>query len=58
MDFTEDFRNIINSLQMLQRHIEIELNAINQHISDLEDRQNKDDEFYKELEILIQKRNK
>ena len=58
MNFTEDFRNIINSLQMLQQHVEIELNAINCRIGELEDKQNKDDEFYKELEILIQKRNK
>ena len=58
MNFTEDFRNIINSLQILQQHVEIELNAINCRIGELEDKQNKDDEFYKELEILIQKRNK
>ncbi len=58
MNFTEDFRNIINNLQMLQQHIEVELNAINYRIGELEDKQNKDDEFYKELEILIQKRNR
>ena len=58
MNFTEDFRSIINSLQMLQQHIEIELNTINCRIDELEDKQNKDDEFYKELEILMQKRNR
>ena len=58
MNFTEDFRSIFNGLQMLQQHIEIELNAINCRIGELEDKQNKDDEFYKELEILIQKRNR
>ena len=58
MNFTEDFRSIINSLQMLQQHIEIELNTINCRVDELEDKQNKDDEFYKELEMLIQKRNR
>lgn len=58
MNFTEDFRSIFNGLQMLQQHIEIELNTINCRIDELEDKQNKDDEFYKELEILIQKRNR
>ena len=58
MNFTEDFRSIFNGLQMLQQHIENELNTINCRISELEDKQNKDDEFYKELEILIQKRNR
>ena len=57
-NFTEDFRNIFNGLQMLQQHIEIELNSINCRIGELEDKQNKDDEFHKELEILIQKRNR
>ena len=58
MNFTEDFRSIFNGLQMLQQHIENELNTINCRISELEYKQNKDDEFYKELEILIQKRNR
>ncbi len=58
MNFTEDFRSIFNGLQMLQQHIEIELNTINCRIGELEDKQNKDDEFYQELEILIQKRNR
>ena len=43
---------------MLQQHIEVELNTINCRIGELEDKQSKDDEFYKELEILIQKRNR
>ena len=58
MNFTEDFRSIFNGLQMLQQHIEVELNTINCRIGELEDKQSKDDEFYKELEILIQKRNR
>lgn len=41
-----------------QAHLEIELNALNQRISYLEHKQNQDDEFYKDLELLIQKRNK
>ena len=56
--FTEDFRNIFNGLQMLQQHLEVELNTLNQRISYLEYKQNQDDEFYKDLELLIQKRNK
>ena len=58
MNFTEDFRSIFNGLQMLQQHIENELNTINCRISELEYKQNKDDDFYKDLEILIQKRNR
>ena len=58
MNFTEDFRNIFNGLQSLQNHLEVELNNLNQRISYLEYKQNQDDEFYKDLELLIQKRNK
>lgn len=58
MNFTEDFRSIFNGLQMLQQHIENELSTINCRIGELEDKQSKEDEFYKELEILIQKRNR
>ena len=58
MNFTEDFRSIFNGLQMLQQHIENELNTINCRISELEYKQNKDNEFYKDLETLIQKRNR
>ena len=57
-NFTEDFRNIFNGLQSLQNHLENELNFLNQRIGDLEYRQSQDDEFYKDLELLIQKRNK
>ena len=57
-NFTEDFRNIFNGLQSLQNHLEVELNTLNQRITELEYRQNQDDEFYKNLELLIQKRNK
>ena len=58
MNFTEDFNNIFNGLQTLQTHLEIELNNLNQRIGFLEFKQNQDDEFYKDLELLIQKRNK
>ena len=57
-NFTEDFKNIFNGLQSLQNHLEVELNNLNQRISYLEYKQNQDDEFYKDLELLIQKRNK
>ena len=57
-NFTEDFNNIFNGLQSLQTHLEVELNTLNQRISYLEYKQNQDDEFYKDLELLIQKRNK
>ncbi len=57
-NFTEDFRNIFNGLQSLQNHLEVELNTLNQRIGYLEYKQNQDDEFYKDLELLIQKRNK
>ncbi len=57
-NFTEDFRDIFNGLQSLQNHLEVELNNLNQRISYLEYKQNQDDEFYKDLELLIQKRNK
>ena len=58
MNFTEDFRNIFNGLQALQNHLEIELNALNNRIGYLEEKQNKDDEFFKDLEVLIQTRNR
>lgn len=58
MNFTEDFRNIYNGLQALQNHLEIELNTLRNHIEYLEEKQNKDDEFFKNLETLIQMRNK
>ncbi len=57
-NFTEDFRDIFNGLQSLQNHLEVELNTLNQRIGYLEYKQNQDDEFYKDLELLIQKRNK
>ena len=57
-NFTEDFNNIFNGLQSFQTHLEIELNTLNQRISYLENKQNQDDEFYKDLELLIQKRNR
>ena len=58
MNFTEDFRNIFNGLQALQNHLEVELNALRNRMEYLEEKQNKDDEFFKNLEALIQTRNK
>ena len=58
MNFTEDFRNIFNGLQALQNHLEIELNALRNRVEYLEERQNKDDEFFRNLEALVQTRNR
>ncbi len=58
MNFTEDFRSIFNGLQALQNHLEVELNALYNRIGYLEEKQYKDDEFFKNLEALIQMRNK
>ena len=58
MNFTEDFKNIFSGLQILQNHLEVELNALNNRIGYLEEKQNKDDEFFKNLETLIQTRNR
>lgn len=58
MNFTEDFRNIFNGLQALQNHLEVELNALRNRIEYLEEKQNKDDEFFNNLEALIQTRNR
>lgn len=58
MNFTEDFRNIFNGLQALQNHLEVELNTLRNRVEYLEERQNKDDEFFRNLEALIQMRNK
>ena len=53
MNFTEDFRNIFNGLQALQNHLEVELNALRNHVEYLEEKQNKDDEFFKLAESRI-----
>ena len=58
MNFIEDFRNIYNGLQALQNHLEVELNALRNRIEYLEEKQNKDDEFFRNLETLVQMRNK
>jgi hypothetical protein len=58
MNFTEDFRNIFNGLQALQNHLEVELNALRNRVEYLEERQNKDDEFFRNLEALVQMRNR
>lgn len=58
MNFTEDFRNIFNGLQALQNHLEIELNALQNRVGYLEEKQNKDDEFFRKLEALVQTRNR
>ena len=58
MNFTEDFRNIFNGLQALQNHLEVELNTLHNRIGYLEEKQNKDDEFFRNLEALVQMRNR
>lgn len=58
INFTEDFQKIFDGLQSLQSDLAVELNNLNQRISYLEDKQNQDDEFYKDLELLIQRKNK
>ncbi len=58
INFTEDFQKIFDGLQSLQSDLAVELNNLNQRIRYLEDKQNQDDEFYKDLELLIQKRNR
>lgn len=65
MNFSEDFNNIIQGLQVLNNHLDRELTTINSRLSyvedkinELEQRQSKDDDFYKGLETLIQMRNR
>ena len=65
MNFSEDFNNIIQGLLVFQNHLDRELTIINSRLSyvedkvnELEQRQSKDDDFYKGLETLIQIRNK
>lgn len=58
MNFTEDFKNIFNGLQALQNHLEVELNALRNRVEYLEEKQNKDDEFFRNLEALVQTRNR
>lgn len=58
MNFIEDFRNIYNGLQALQNHLEIELNTLNDRIGILEEKQNKDDAFFRSLESLLTQRNR
>lgn len=65
MNFSEDFNNIIQGLQVLNNHLDRELTTINSRLSyvedkinELEHRQSKDDDFYKGLETLIQMRNR
>ena len=55
--FSEDINLIFSGLTSLQRHLEDELNKINNRIDYLEGKQYKDDEFFKDLQALIQKRN-
>ena len=65
MNFSEDFNNIIQSFLAFQSHLDEELTIINGRLSyvedkvnELEKRQNKDDDFYKGLETLVQMRNR
>lgn len=57
INFSEDFNTIINGLRNLQNHLESELNKVNNYIDYLNTEQMKNDEFFKNLETLIQKRN-
>ena len=65
MIFSEDFNNIIQSLQVFQNHLDKELSVINNRLSyvenkinELDQRQNKDDTFFSSLKALVQTRNK
>lgn len=65
MIFSEDFNNIIQGLQVFQNHLDRELTTINNRlgyvedkINELEQRQSKDDAFFRSLEALIQTRNR
>ena len=58
MNLTEDFNIIFDGLQALQNHLEVELNALRNRIGYLEEKQNKDDEFFRNLEALVQTRNR
>ena len=64
MKFLEDFNNIIQGLCTLQEHLDKELTYINNRfdyvedkLNELDQRQSKDDDFYKGLETLIKMRN-
>ena len=65
MNFSEDFNTIIQGFQALQNHLDREFSVINNRldyiedkVNELEQRQSKDDDFYKGLETLIQMRNR
>ena len=65
MNFSEDFNTIIQGFQALQNHLDREFSVINDRLNyiedkvkELEQRQSKDDDFYKGLETLIQMRNR
>lgn len=65
MNFSEDFNTIIQGLLVFQNHLDRELATINSRlgyvenkVNELEQRQSKDDDFYKGLETLIQMRNR
>ena len=58
VNFSQDFENIFSGLRTLESHLEDELKRINDHIDYVELRQYKDDEFFRNLETLLQQRNK
>lgn len=65
MNFSEDFNTIIQGFQALQNHLDREFSVVNNRLdyiedkaNELEQRQSKDDDFYKGLETLIQMRNR
>ena len=57
LNFSEDISLILSGVTSLQRHLEDELNKINNRIDYLETKQYKDDKFFKDLQALIQQRN-
>lgn len=65
MNLSEDFNSIIQGLQALQNHLDRELSIVDSRLSyvedkvnELEQRQSKDDDFYKGLETLVRMRNR
>ena len=56
--FTEEFRDILNGFEALQKRLNNYLDTINNRISYLEQAQYKNDEFFNDLESILIKRNK
>jgi chaperonin cofactor prefoldin len=54
--FTEEFRDILNGVEALQRRLNNHLDTINNRIGYLEQAQYKNDEFFNDLESILMKR--